>query len=42
MQLDSRWDRVRVLFTPGSARAVLMLVSVVAMVLGGSAGSRWD
>jgi hypothetical protein len=42
MQLDSRWDRVRALFTPGTARALLMLISVVAMVLGGGAPHKWD
>ena len=42
MQFDSRWDRVRFFFTSGSARAMLMLVSVVAMVLGGAAPQKWD
>ncbi len=42
MNFASRWDRARLLFTPGTARTVLMLATGVAMLLGGSAGSRWD
>jgi hypothetical protein len=39
---DSTWERVRVTVTPGHLRAALMLISLVAMVLGGAADEHWS
>jgi hypothetical protein len=39
---DSTWERVRVAATPGKLRVALMLISLVAMVLGGAADEHWS
>jgi hypothetical protein len=39
---DSTWERVRAATTPGNVRVALMLISLVAMVLGGAADEHWS
>jgi len=38
----TQWERVRFAVTPGKIRVAMTLLSLVAMVLAGSAGERWD
>ena len=38
----TQWERVRVELTPGKIRFAVALLSLVAMVLAGSAGQQWD
>jgi hypothetical protein len=42
MTAECRWDRVRMLMTPTSAKMLLMVVGLLAMVLGGAADERWS
>ena len=37
----TQWERVRLEVTPGKIRAAIALLSLVAMVLAGSAGEQW-
>jgi hypothetical protein len=39
--LDSHWERVRFSLTPAKLRIGLAMLSIVALVLGGAADSRW-
>jgi hypothetical protein len=38
---DSHWEHVRFAVTPGKMRVALVLISLVAMVLGGGADEHW-
>lgn len=38
----TQWERVRLEVTPGKFRAAIALLSLVAMVLAGSAGEQWS
>jgi hypothetical protein len=38
----TQWERVRLEVTPGKIRAAIALLSLVAMVLAGSAGEQWS
>jgi hypothetical protein len=40
--LNSHWERVRLSLTPSTFRIGLAALSLVALVLGGSAGDHWD
>lgn len=40
-QLDSQWTRVRLNLSSGKLRIALMLISLVAMSLGGAADETW-
>ena len=40
--LNSHWERVRFTLTPSTLRLGLAVLSLVALVLGGSAGDHWD
>ena len=40
--LDSHWERVRVSLTPAQLRIGLAILSLVALVLGGSADAHWS
>jgi len=39
--LNSHWERVRSSLTPSTLRVGLAVLSLVALVLGGSAGDHW-
>ena len=39
--LDSHWERLRFSLTPTQLRLGLAILSVVALVLGGSADDQW-
>ena len=39
--LNSHWERVRSITTPSTLRIGLAVLSLVALVLGGSAGDHW-
>jgi hypothetical protein len=39
--IESHWERLRVSLSPANLRIGLFAVSVVALVLGGAAGSQW-
>lgn len=39
--LNSHWERVRLSLTSGNLRIGLAILSLVALVLGGSAGDHW-
>jgi hypothetical protein len=39
--LNSHWERVRLSLTSGNLRIGLAILSIVALALGGTAGSRW-
>jgi len=39
---DSHWERVRTNLTPGNMRVVLVLMSIAAMALGGTADESWN
>ena len=39
--LNSHWERVRSSLTPSTLRVGLAIMSLVALVLGGSAGDHW-
>jgi hypothetical protein len=38
---NSHWERIRSSATPGTLRLGLAVLSLVALVLGGSAGDHW-
>jgi hypothetical protein len=38
----TQWERVRFGITPGKIRVGVALLSLVAMVLAGSAGEQWS
>ena len=38
----TQWERVRFGLTPARMRVALAMLTLVAMVLGGSAGEQWD
>lgn len=38
----TQWERVRLEVTPGKLRAAIALLSLLAMVLAGSAGEQWS
>ena len=38
----TQWERIRFEVTPGKLRAAIALLSLVAMVLAGSAGEQWS
>jgi hypothetical protein len=40
--LDSQWERIRFSLTPTQLRLGLAILSIVALVLGGSADDSWD
>jgi hypothetical protein len=40
--LNSHWERVRFTLTPSTLRLGLAVLSLVALVLGGSAGQHWE
>lgn len=42
MRLDSRWERLTLAANPLNARALLVVVGIVAMLLGGAADWRWN
>ena len=42
MPPGTRWDHIRSLCTPQTVRALLMLTSLAAMVLGAAAPQKWD
>jgi hypothetical protein len=39
--LNSHWERARLALTSGNLRIGLAILSLVALVLGGSAGDHW-
>ena len=39
--LNSHWERVRSSLTPSTLRVGLAVLSLIALVLGGSAGEHW-
>ena len=41
MRFDSRWERLAASVSPMQVRAMLVVVGIVAMLLGGSADSIW-
>jgi hypothetical protein len=40
-KLDSQWERIRFSLTPTQLRLALAVLSIVALVLGGSADDQW-
>lgn len=39
---NSHWERVRLAVTPSNLRIGLFIVSVAALVVGGTAGEQWS
>ena len=41
MSFNSHWERVRLAVTPSNLRVGLFVLSVAALVVGGTAGETW-